>query len=155
MGWRSGNKLKPRISELSSSAGKRSGDIPYKDSNVTRILQHSLVGNARRAIICTPSSAMRHFEQSPNTFSFSTRAKEVTDNAEVNMERSSCRLSRRGALCISLASIRPVYFADQLGYSVQPFAIFFLFFCVPLGLVTTDCIRKSFRMLMIIVIIIT
>ncbi|RZC57781.1 hypothetical protein C5167_005088 [Papaver somniferum] len=77
--------MTPTTVIINISTGKRSGDIPYKDSNVTRILQHSLVGNARRAIICTLSSAMSHFEQSPNTLSFSTRAKEVTDNAEVNM----------------------------------------------------------------------
>ncbi|KAI3976199.1 hypothetical protein MKX01_019145 [Papaver californicum] len=67
------------------SAGKRSGHIPYRDSKLTRILQHSLGGNARTAIICTLSPAMSHFEQSRNTLSFATRAKEVTNNAQVNM----------------------------------------------------------------------
>ncbi|OVA13840.1 Kinesin [Macleaya cordata] len=67
------------------SVGKRSGHIPYRDSKLTRILQHSLGGNARTAIICTLSPAMSHFEQSRNTLSFATRAKEVTNNAQVNM----------------------------------------------------------------------
>ncbi|PIA33395.1 hypothetical protein AQUCO_04100077v1 [Aquilegia coerulea] len=67
------------------SVGKKSGHIPYRDSKLTRILQHSLGGNARTAIICTLSPAMSHVEQSRNTLHFATRAKEVTNNAQVNM----------------------------------------------------------------------
>ncbi|KAF7136003.1 hypothetical protein RHSIM_Rhsim08G0130900 [Rhododendron simsii] len=67
------------------SVGKRSGHIPYRDSKLTRILQHSLGGNARTAIICTLSPALSHSEQSRNTLYFATRAKEVTNNAQVNV----------------------------------------------------------------------
>ncbi|CAK9159255.1 unnamed protein product [Ilex paraguariensis] len=65
--------------------GKRSGHIPYRDSKLTRILQPSLGGNARTAIICTMSPALSHVEQSRNTLSFATSAKEVTNSALVNM----------------------------------------------------------------------
>ncbi|XVF09549.1 hypothetical protein REPUB_Repub07fG0103800 [Reevesia pubescens] len=74
------------------SVGKRSGHIPYRDSKLTRILQHSLGGNARTAIICTLSPALSHFEQSRNTLLFATRAKEVTNNAQVNMVVSDKQL---------------------------------------------------------------
>ncbi|KAF8390096.1 hypothetical protein HHK36_024618 [Tetracentron sinense] len=74
------------------SVGKRSGHIPYRDSKLTRILQHSLGGNARTAIICTLSPAMSHVEQSRNTLSFATRAKEVTNSAQVNMVVSDKQL---------------------------------------------------------------
>ncbi|WRX19250.1 Kinesin motor domain - like 10 [Theobroma cacao] len=74
------------------SVGKRSGHIPYRDSKLTRILQHSLGGNARTAIICTLSPALSHFEQSRNTLFFATRAKEVTNNAQVNMVVSDKQL---------------------------------------------------------------
>ncbi|KAJ6418546.1 hypothetical protein OIU84_001829 [Salix udensis] len=74
------------------SVGKRSGHIPYRDSKLTRILQHSLGGNARTAIICTLSPALSHFEQSRNTLYFATRAKEVTNNAHVNMVVSDKQL---------------------------------------------------------------
>ncbi|MBA0703793.1 hypothetical protein Golax_016092, partial [Gossypium laxum] len=74
------------------SIGKRSGHIPYRDSKLTRILQHSLGGNARTAIICTLSPALSHFEQSRNTLFFATRAKEVTNNAQVNMVVSDKQL---------------------------------------------------------------
>ncbi|KAK4280762.1 hypothetical protein QN277_012340 [Acacia crassicarpa] len=72
--------------------GKRSGHIPYRDSKLTRILQHSLGGNARTAIICTLSPALSHVEQSRNTLFFATRAKEVTNNAQVNMVVSDKQL---------------------------------------------------------------
>lgn len=82
------------------SVGKRSGHIPYRDSKLTRILQHSLGGNARTAIICTLSPAFSHVEQSRNTLFFASRAKEVTNNAHVNMVRDSfTAIFIRNVLC--------------------------------------------------------
>ncbi|KAM1813189.1 hypothetical protein ACFX11_027026 [Malus domestica] len=52
------------------SGGKRSGYIPYRDSKLTRLLQSSLGGNARTAIICTISPALSHVKQTRNTLSF-------------------------------------------------------------------------------------
>lgn len=66
----------------------RNGHIPYRDSKLTRILQSSLGGNARTAIICTLSPARIHVEQSRNTLLFATCAKEVTTNAQVNIVMS-------------------------------------------------------------------
>ncbi|KAL5572294.1 hypothetical protein UlMin_021891, partial [Ulmus minor] len=74
------------------SGGKRSGHIPYRDSKLTRILQTSLGGNARTAIICTMSPALSHVEQTRNTLTFATSAKEVTNNARVNMVVEDKRL---------------------------------------------------------------
>ncbi|KAL5213260.1 hypothetical protein ABZP36_024107 [Zizania latifolia] len=59
--------------------------IPYRDSKLTRILQPSLGGNARTAIICTLSPATSHVEQSRNTLLFGSCAKEVVTNAQVNV----------------------------------------------------------------------
>ncbi|KAI7735585.1 hypothetical protein M8C21_030748 [Ambrosia artemisiifolia] len=67
------------------SGGKKSGHIPYRDSKLTRILQSSLGGNARTAIICTMSPALSHVDQSRNTLAFASSAKEVTNTAQVNM----------------------------------------------------------------------
>uniref|UniRef100_A0A7N0UWQ1 Kinesin-like protein n=1 Tax=Kalanchoe fedtschenkoi TaxID=63787 RepID=A0A7N0UWQ1_KALFE len=74
------------------SAGKRNSHIPYRDSKLTRILQSSLGGNARTAIICTMSPALSHVEQTRNTLLFATSAKEVTNTARVNMVVSDKRL---------------------------------------------------------------
>ncbi|OVA20417.1 Kinesin [Macleaya cordata] len=66
----------------------RNGHVPYRDSKLTRILQPSLGGNARTAIICTMSPARNHVEQSRNTLLFASCAKEVATNAHVNVVMS-------------------------------------------------------------------
>ncbi|KAA8547461.1 hypothetical protein F0562_003675 [Nyssa sinensis] len=66
----------------------RNGHVPFRDSKLTRILQSSLGGNGRTAIICTLSPARSHVEQSRNTLLFASCAKEVTTNAQVNVVMS-------------------------------------------------------------------
>ncbi|KAK8517658.1 hypothetical protein V6N12_016500 [Hibiscus sabdariffa] len=73
----------------------RNGHIPFRDSKLTRILQSSLGGNARTAIICTLSPARTHVEQSRNTLLFASCAKEVTTNAQVNVVVSDKALVKR------------------------------------------------------------
>ncbi|KAI3973159.1 hypothetical protein MKX01_020894 [Papaver californicum] len=74
------------------SAGGRLGHVPYRDSKLTRILQPSLGGNSRTAIICTMSPALSHMDQSRNTLSFASSAKEVKNIARVNMVVSEKQL---------------------------------------------------------------
>ncbi|KAI3736936.1 hypothetical protein L2E82_26925 [Cichorium intybus] len=70
------------IRKLSKS---RNGHVPYRDSKLTRILQNSLGGNARTAIVCTLSPAHTHLEQTRNTLLFAVCAKEVRTSAQVNV----------------------------------------------------------------------
>lgn len=76
------------IRQLSSG---ESGHISYRTSKLTRILQSSLGGNARTAIICTVSPSLSHVEQTRNTLSFATNAKEVINTARVNMVEGELR----------------------------------------------------------------
>ncbi|KAL3505357.1 hypothetical protein ACH5RR_035198 [Cinchona calisaya] len=73
----------------------RNGHIPYRDSKLTRILQNSLGGNARTAIICTMSPAHGHVEQSRNTLLFASCAKQVGTNAHVNVVMSEKALVKQ------------------------------------------------------------
>lgn len=73
----------------------RNGHVPYRDSKLTRILQNSLGGNARTAIICTMSPARSHVEQSKNTLFFASCAKEVSTNARINFVVSDKILVRQ------------------------------------------------------------
>ncbi|KAF8704411.1 hypothetical protein HU200_031457 [Digitaria exilis] len=73
----------------------KNGHIPYRDSKLTRILQPSLGGNARTAIICTMSPARSHMEQSRNTLLFASCAKEVVTNAQVNVVMSDKALVKQ------------------------------------------------------------
>jgi hypothetical protein len=61
-----------------------------------RILQSSLDGNAKVAVICTVSPGMKNFEESTSTLKFATRLKKVVTtfhltkvNAHPNEARSS------------------------------------------------------------------
>ena len=90
--------------ECSGQGRAKSGHLPYRDSKLTRILQNSLGGNARTAIICTMSPAQAHTEQSRNTLFFATQAKEVTNTAQVNMVMNS--LPRYTYLCIIASYIQ-------------------------------------------------
>ncbi|KAL3639104.1 hypothetical protein CASFOL_017011 [Castilleja foliolosa] len=73
----------------------RNAHIPYRDSKLTRILQNSLGGNARTAIICTMSPAHSHLEQSRNTLLFASCAKQVSTNAQVNVVMSEKALVKQ------------------------------------------------------------
>ncbi|KAF2072113.1 hypothetical protein CYY_006558 [Polysphondylium violaceum] len=69
------------ISKLSEKAN---GHVPFRDSKLTRILQNSLSGNSRVAIICTITLASNNFEETHNTLKFASRAKQITNNAKIN-----------------------------------------------------------------------
>ena len=71
------------ISKLSSD-DKKNGHIPYRDSKLTRILETSLRGNARIAIICTVSVTGSSFDESNSTLKFASRAKIIKNSARVN-----------------------------------------------------------------------
>ncbi|XP_035548635.1 kinesin-like protein KIN-7F [Juglans regia] len=73
----------------------RHGHIPFRDSKLTRILQNSLGGNARTAMICTMSPARSHVDQSRNTLLFGSCAQEVTTNPKVNVWMSNKALVKQ------------------------------------------------------------
>jgi centromeric protein E len=73
------------------------GHIPYRDSKLTRILQPSLGGNAKTAIICNLTPAAIHVEESHSTLRFATRARRVMNNAVVNEVLSDAAVLKRQA----------------------------------------------------------
>lgn len=80
---------------MSGCSKGKNGHVPYRNSKLTRILQNSLGGNARTAIICTMSPAHSHVEQSRNTLLFAVCAKQVSINAQVNVVMSEKALVKR------------------------------------------------------------
>ncbi|CAH1761291.1 4278_t:CDS:10, partial [Entrophospora sp. SA101] len=62
----------------------KSGHIPFRDSKLTRILQNSLIGNARISVICTISPSSENIDESVNTLKFASRVKEVVTKAQTN-----------------------------------------------------------------------
>ncbi|PRP77553.1 kinesin family member 11 [Planoprotostelium fungivorum] len=58
--------------------------IPYRDSKLTRILQNSLGGNAKIAVICTISLCLLNFEETNSTLKFASRAKKMKNTVTLN-----------------------------------------------------------------------
>lgn len=60
--------------------------IPYRDSNLTRLLQDSLGGNTKTWFVVTLSPAADAVDETLSTLQFADRAKEVRVHARVNEE---------------------------------------------------------------------
>ena len=68
--------------------------IPYRDSKLTRLLQDSLGGNARTAILVCCSPCISHAAETLSTLRFAMRAKAMPNAPVVNSVRSVDQLSR-------------------------------------------------------------
>ena len=69
------------IAALGSSSRSH---INFRDSKLTRILQPSLSGNARMAIICCATPSEMYLEETRSTLQFASRAKLVKTRAQIN-----------------------------------------------------------------------
>ena len=58
--------------------------IPFRDSKLTRILQPSLGGNGKTAIICTLATATEYTDETLSTLKFASRAKCIQNKPIVN-----------------------------------------------------------------------
>ena len=58
--------------------------IPYRDSKLTRILQDSLGGNAKTAIIANIGPAESNHSETLSTLRFASRAKKIENKPVVN-----------------------------------------------------------------------
>jgi kinesin family protein 5 len=70
-----------------------SGHVPYRDSKLTRVLQDSLGGNAKTALLinCSPSSY--NSNETISTLRFGSRAKNIQNKPKINEQRSVEELS--------------------------------------------------------------
>ncbi|KAJ0980354.1 hypothetical protein J5N97_008609 [Dioscorea zingiberensis] len=80
------------------SEGKQRSHIPYRDSKLTRILQPALGGNAKTSIICTVAPEEIHVEETKGTLQFASRAKRITNCAQVNEILTDAALLKRQKL---------------------------------------------------------
>jgi len=58
--------------------------VPYRDSNLTRILQNALGGNSKTIMICAISPADMNYEESMSTLRYADRAKKIQNKAVIN-----------------------------------------------------------------------
>lgn len=113
------------INKLSEGTQLNGGHIPYRDSKLTRILQPSLGGNAKTAIICNITPAAQHVEESHSTLRFATRAKKVVNNATVNEVVSDAAVLKRQAK--EIEDLRKIL--QSTGYVVVLTSQFFILYC--------------------------
>ena len=66
--------------------------VPYRNSKLTRLLQHSLAGKARMVMIATVSPASTGREDTLNTLKYANRAKNIKCTATENVVRVEDRV---------------------------------------------------------------
>ena len=76
------------INKLSQNNGNNIGGgnffVNYRDSKLTRLLQNSLGGNSKTAIICTVTDDSEHYTETMNTLHFGNKAKNIKTVVKVN-----------------------------------------------------------------------
>ena len=72
------------LSRVIESVGQNATHVNFRDSKLTRILQPSLSGNARMAVICCATPSELYLEETRSTLQFASRAKLVKTKAQVN-----------------------------------------------------------------------
>lgn len=72
------------LSRVIHSLSQPGTHVNYRDSKLTRLLQPSLSGNAKMAIVCCITPADKYLEETRSTLQFASRAKLVTTHATVN-----------------------------------------------------------------------
>ena len=74
-----------KLSEKKLGIIKSDSHIPFRNSNLTKILRSSLAGNARTCIICTATAARSQFEQTLSTLRFGNSARSITNKVRANI----------------------------------------------------------------------
>jgi hypothetical protein len=97
---------------------KRETHVPYRNSQLTRVLQETLGGNCKTALLVTCSAASCHAAETLSSLRFATRARLVRNHVKVNLIRSPEQLTSLVAhLQRDLAAARRE--ASQLGLELD------------------------------------
>lgn len=78
----------------------KSMHIPYRDSQLTRLLQDSLGGNACTTLICACSPMLENVSESLSTLQFANRAKAIENQPRANKEFSDDELRKQYGLLL-------------------------------------------------------
>ncbi|XP_013397459.1 kinesin-like protein KIN-7L [Lingula anatina] len=82
-----------QLSQVIYNLSEGKSFIGFRDSKLTRILQNSLGGNSKTAIICTVTPAS--VEETHSTLKFASRAKNIKNKPQVNEVVSEAALLKR------------------------------------------------------------
>ena len=109
------------------SQGNNKTFINYRDSKMTRILQASLGGNSKTAIICTMTQTMSNYQETVNTLHFGQKAKNVKTKVNVNeinqlneSSQSNAELQQANSLIAELRDRLKFFESQMLQSSAKP-----------------------------------
>lgn len=65
------------------------GNVPFRESTLTKLLKESLGGNSKTALLCTTSRKDNHLEETLQALQFAKRVKKVKNKAVVSVQLTS------------------------------------------------------------------
>ncbi len=72
------------LADIATGKAKPGAHVPYRDSNLTRMLQQALGGNASTIMVCAIRPGQSYYEETLNTFNDADRAKKIKNKPVVN-----------------------------------------------------------------------
>lgn len=80
------------LGKVIDALAERRSHVPYRDSQLTRVLQEALGGNCRTTLLVAASACSQHWDETLSALRFASRAKKVRNLAKVNFMYSSDQL---------------------------------------------------------------
>lgn len=72
------------LADIATGKAKPGAFVPYRDSNLTRMLQQALGGNSSTIMICAIRPGNTYYEETLNTLKYADRAKKIKNKPTVN-----------------------------------------------------------------------
>ena len=72
------------LADIATGKAKAGAFVPYRDSNLTRMLQQALGGNSSTIMICAIRPGNTYYEETLNTLKYADRAKKIKNKPVVN-----------------------------------------------------------------------
>lgn len=79
---------------ITALCDSKSKHIPYRDSNLTRLLQDSLGGNTKTVMIAALSPANYNYDETMSTLRYANRAKMIKNKPKVNEDPKDALLKQ-------------------------------------------------------------
>jgi kinesin family protein 5 len=80
------------LGKVIDALAERRSHVPYRDSQLTRVLQEALGGNCRTTLLVAASACSQHWDETLSALRFASRTKKVRNLAKVNFMYSSDQL---------------------------------------------------------------
>ena len=80
------------LANVISKLVKQSSHIPYRDSELTRLLQDSLGGNSKTIMVANIGPANYNYDETCNTLRYANRAKQIKNKPKINEDPKDAKL---------------------------------------------------------------